>query len=74
MLLFDFVLIVNFVYLEHRDKLSENYKERMDTFVKRMIQRPNKINPDYKNINDHDYKDDMGKDMKHSIVQFEDIP
>ena len=60
-------------FLDRRNKLSENYKDRMDTFVKRMIQRPNKMN-EYKNINDHDYKDDMSKDLKRSIVQFEDIP
>lgn len=38
-----------------------------------MIQRPNKMN-DYKNINDHDYKDDMKKNLSMSIVQFEDMP
>ena len=38
-----------------------------------MIQRPNKINPDYKNINDHDYKDAMKRDLSQSIVQYDEF-
>ena len=54
--------------------MSQNYKDRMETFVKRMIQRPNKINAEYKNINDHDYKDAMKRDLSQSIVQYDEFP
>ena len=54
-----------------REKLSSKYHDRMDEFVRRMIKRPNVMN-EYKNSNDHSFKDDMHKNLVMSIIQYND--
>ena len=43
----------------------------MDEFVRRMIKRPNVMN-EYKNSNDHSFKDDMHKNLVMSVIQYND--
>ena len=51
-----------FNFTDKRDELSKKYKDRMDGFVKRMINRPTQ----YKNYNyvlQHEHRDDMNRDL-----------
>lgn len=58
-------------FKDKRDMLTLKYNNRMDQFIKRMIQRPNKINS-YQGLNDYVYKDDMDKNQAMSVVHFND--
>ena len=45
----------------------------MDQFVRRMIQRPN-VMGDYKNAQDHHFKDAMNKNLLMQVVEYNEMP